>query len=98
MSVRRGVLSMAVLSAFCLQGYAAMAQEPKRIPSGHSYSPKHQRLPRLNSRQDRINGQADIYQSEIYRSQRDTAVSFSNSRIFGNNGLLTPGSSNRPHY
>lgn len=41
------------------------------VPLGMGYSPERQMLPPLNSRQDRIIGQADVYESEIYRVQRE---------------------------
>jgi hypothetical protein len=40
------------------------------IPLGHSYSPDAEVLPEFNSRQDRINLQTDIYETEIYVEQR----------------------------
>jgi hypothetical protein len=46
------------------------------IPLGNNYSPDDPRLPPLNSEQDRINAQVDIYESEIYNRQR-IAKSFS---------------------
>jgi hypothetical protein len=49
------------------------------IPLGHNYSPDQSELPQLNSEQDRINAQTDIYEAEIYTRQRD-AKEF-NSRV-----------------
>ena len=68
--------------ACCLLGLAAVtaaspetvAAEKKFVPQGHTYSPDKDRLPLLNSYQDRINSQADIYESEIYRIQRERAI------------------------
>lgn len=48
---------------------SAMAFE-NFIPLGHNYSPDDQVLPEINSRQDRINLQTDIYETEIYVEQR----------------------------
>ncbi len=44
------------------------------VPKGHSYAPGAERLPPLNSTADRINGQADIYEAEIYRIYRERAI------------------------
>ena len=41
------------------------------IPMGQSYSPGENELPRLDSEQDRLNSQVDIYESEIYNRQRE---------------------------
>ena len=46
------------------------------IPLGHNYSPEQSELPAINSEQDRVNAQVDIYESEIYNRQR-TAKTFS---------------------
>ena len=67
--------------AYCVIGLAvaeivapgAGAAE-KFVPQGHTYSPDKDRLPLLNSYQDRVNSQADIYEAEIYRIQRERAI------------------------
>lgn len=41
------------------------------VPLGLGYSPERQALPPLNSYQDRVVGQADLYESEINRVQRE---------------------------
>lgn len=41
------------------------------IPRGHSYSPDSGGLPPLNSKEDRVNQQTDIYETEIYVRQRE---------------------------
>jgi len=48
--------------------------EQKFVPQGHSYGPGNDKLPPLNSYQDRITGQTDIYQTEIYNYHRDKAI------------------------
>ena len=64
----RGTLAvLAVISG--LWPASAMAFE-NFIPLGHNYSPDDQVLPEINSRQDRINLQTDIYETEIYVEQR----------------------------
>jgi len=98
MFARRRILSAFVVGSLLAGTGVALAQSNVRVPSGHSYSPKQQALPQLNSRQDRINSRADIYESEIYRSNRETAITFGNMRIFGRDNLLRGGSSNRPRY
>lgn len=62
-----GVTAMSAISVEVSAG-------EKFVPQGHTYSPDKDRLPLLNSYQDRINSQADIYESEIYRVQRERAI------------------------
>jgi hypothetical protein len=52
-----------------LGGGAALAEE-NFIPKGHVYSPDNEQLPPLNSREDQINKQTDIYETEIYTVQK----------------------------
>jgi hypothetical protein len=58
--------------AACLAAtpFGALAAE-NFVPLGLGYSPERQALPPLNSWQDRVVGQADLYESEIYRVQRE---------------------------
>jgi hypothetical protein len=44
------------------------------IPRGHSYQPGEETLPPINSEQDRINLQTDLYESELYVRQRQQKV------------------------
>jgi len=97
MTVRHRILSGVVVAAFLAGTSGAFADNTNRLPSGHSYSPSQQRLPALNSRRDRVNSRADIYEAEINRANRDAAITFSNMRIFGRDRLLSGGSSNRPY-
>jgi hypothetical protein len=59
------------------------------IPLGHNYSPDQSELPSLNSEQDQINAQVDIYESENYTRQRDAKIfssdlnRFSSEQEFG---------------
>ena len=71
---------MRKLSTFCggvvfvaLSATSVLAVETF-VPKGHSYAPGYERLPALNSAQDRRNGQADIYEAEIYRVYRERAI------------------------
>ena len=98
MNVRGKVLGGVLVAAFLASTGAAHAQSNNRIPGGHSYSPTEQRLPQLNSRRDKINSRADIYQAEIDRTNRETAITFGNMRIFGRDRLLRGGASNRPRF
>ena len=62
------------------------------IPLGHNYSPDDQTLPELNSAQDQLNAQVDIYESDIWTRQR-AAKSFSSQLDqFSNNQELQGGS------
>jgi len=98
MNVRGKVLGGVLAASFLVGTAAAFAEPGRRVPAGHSYSPAEQRLPPLNSRRDKVNSRADIYEAEIYRTNRETALTFSNMRIFGRDRLLRGGSSNRPRY
>lgn len=40
------------------------------IPLGHNYSPDDSILPPLNSEQDQINAQVDIFESDVYTRAR----------------------------
>lgn len=44
------------------------------VPMGLGYSPERQELPPLNSPLDELNAQADVYESEINRIQRERAI------------------------
>jgi hypothetical protein len=58
-----------------LLGVAAIAQAAENfVPMGLGYSPERQELPPLNSPLDELNAQADIYESEINRVQRERAI------------------------
>ncbi|HRX37093.1 MAG TPA: hypothetical protein P5337_11905 [Aestuariivirga sp.] len=54
------------------------------IPLGHNYSPDDPELPALNSQQDRVNSQVDIYEAEIYTRQRRNKVFNSQLNQFSN--------------
>jgi|GEM_PF-2496565 len=45
------------------------------IPLGHNYSPDDSILPELNSQQDQLNAQVDIFESDVYTRAR-TAKEF----------------------
>ncbi len=75
MSVR-WVIAMAVatgLTGFVSAGTLS-AQERMFVPKGHSYAPSSQRLPTINSGRYRYQSKADVFESEIYRVQRDRAI------------------------
>lgn len=61
---------LAVVATLALASSQAHAYE-NFIPMGQSYAPGENELPRLDSEQDRLNSQVDIYESEIYNRQRD---------------------------
>jgi hypothetical protein len=46
-----------------------IAQDKTFVPSGHTYAPNRERLPYPNSRLGRLQAEADIYETEIYRRQ-----------------------------
>lgn len=62
------------------------------IPLGHAYSPEDAELPPINSDQERIISQTDVYEAEIYTRQR-TAKQFSSQlERFRNDQELRGGS------
>ncbi|WP_373506131.1 hypothetical protein [Aestuariivirga sp.] len=61
---------LAAAATLVLASPQALAYE-NFIPMGQSYSPGVNELPRLDSEQDRLNSQVDIYESEIYNRQRE---------------------------
>lgn len=89
--------ALAIVAPVVMTGLAANAETVGRVPLGHGYAPGDSHLPRLNSRRDRLNGKADIYEAEIYRVERDRA------RVNGEIRRhilhdLTPGPSDDPGY
>jgi hypothetical protein len=63
-------LAIAVFAVVCAAWpLNAMAYE-NFIPLGHNYSPNDPSLPVLNSDQDKVNAQVDVFESEIYARQR----------------------------
>ncbi|MGI9462534.1 MAG: hypothetical protein ACR2OM_01255 [Aestuariivirgaceae bacterium] len=65
-----GLLAMTVIAGVPDRSIAA----ERFVPQGHTYSPDEDRLPLLNTRRDRINSQADLYEAEIYRVQKERAI------------------------
>lgn len=63
----RIIMSIAFAGALVSTAYAA----ENFIPGGHTYSPDNEPLPEFNSKQDNINLNADLIQSEINRQQRE---------------------------
>jgi hypothetical protein len=43
------------------------------IPEGHSYDGSNRKLPPLNSNEDQTTNRADLFETEIYKAQRDRA-------------------------
>ena len=43
------------------------------IPEGHTYDTSNRGLPKLNSYADRTDNGADVFETEIYKSQRNRA-------------------------
>ena len=58
------------------------------IPLGHNYSPDDPVLPAFNSRQDRINAQVDIFESDVYTRARAAKEFRSRLDQFSNNQEL----------
>ncbi len=85
------VLFAAVIAGLVLAPGAALAVE-NFIPLGHNYSPDDSVMPEFNSEQDRINGQVDIYETEIYTRQRFQKENNTYVRRFLNSQSGTGGS------
>ena len=67
------------------------------IPSGLAYGPGKEKLPPLNSRQDKIHAQADIYESEIRRRKLETRIMMERLRLHQDLNLSRPGRSYFPY-
>ena len=76
--MRRIILSLAFAGALWGPAFAA----ENFIPGGHTYSPDNIPLPPLNSKQDNINLNADLIQSQINRQQRERKLIDSQFRRF----------------
>ena len=88
--------SLALLAGLLAGVTTAMAAE-KFVPYGHSYAPGSGPIPSLNSPQDKINGRADVYQTEIWQKQREMKLFDSEMERFINHDL-SPGAYSRPIY
>ena len=65
LTILAATLALAPAPAFAYENF---------IPLGHNYAPDDPELPTLNSEQDRLNSQVDIYESEIYNRQRRAKI------------------------
>lgn len=73
-------------------GTGAQAEQ-NYVPSGHAYGPDFERLPPLNSRQDKIHAQADVYESEIRRRKVEQRIQMERLRLHHDLDLIRPGRS-----
>lgn len=71
----------------------SLAQDKTFLPSGHVYTPDSQRVPHPNSPRSRIESQADVYETEIYRRQHEERVRQERFRLFINNDFYRSGRS-----
>lgn len=88
--------SAAVMIGLALTAGTALANETF-IPSGHSYTPESSSLPPLNSYQDKITNQTDVYQSEIWHKQYEQRQFDSEMRRLLNRDMR-PGPNRKPLY
>lgn len=94
-----GLIAVGFAAQMALAGsVAAQSQNKNKVPAGHSYSPNQEKLPSTNSRKYRLNSQTDIYETEIYRTNRETAITFGNMGLYGGNNFNSGGPRNRPRY
>lgn len=59
------------------------------IPAGTGYSTEVSALPEINSTRSQVNAKADVYETEIYKHQRDNAEFDSRMRQFFSDGEST---------
>lgn len=85
------VVFAAMIAGLVLAPVPALAVE-NFIPLGHNYAPDDSVLPEFNSEQDRINGQVDIYETEIHTRQRFQKENNTYVRRFLNSQSGTGGS------
>jgi len=88
--------SATILIGLALAAGTATANETF-IPSGHLYTPDSAGLPPLNSYQDKVNNQTDIYQTQIWHQQYEQKQFDSDMRRLLNRDLR-PGPSTKPIY
>lgn len=87
------VLALALLGAFGLivaNMPSALAQDKTFLPSGHTYAPNDERLPYPNSRRDRLQAEADVYETEIYRRQLEQSKTNERFRRFRDHDFFSP--------
>jgi hypothetical protein len=82
---------VAVIAGVAMAPVPALAVE-NFIPLGHNYSPDDSVIPEFNSEQDQLNGQVDIYETEIYTRQRFAKENNTYVRRFLNSQSGTGGS------
>ncbi len=85
--------STVLAAAFAGLAGADAQAEQNYIPSGHAYGPNFERLPPLNSRQDKIHAQADIYEAEIRRRKVEQRIQQERLRQHYDLDLIRPGRS-----
>ena len=85
-------LATALLAGVLVAGATTVSQaEQNYVPSGHAYGPGFEKLPPLNSRRDKINAQADIYEAEIRRRNLELRIQMENQRFHQDLNLVRPG-------
>ena len=67
-------IGFALLISVCALWSTSAGAYENFIPLGHNYAPGDSVLPQLNSRQDRINAQVDIFEADVYTRARAAKV------------------------
>jgi hypothetical protein len=80
-------------AAFLGAAGSASNAEQNYVPSGHAYGPNFERLPPLNSRQDKIHAKADVYEAEIRRRRVEQRIQQERLRQHYDLDLIRPGRS-----
>lgn len=92
--IKQRLLALTVLGAFSLimtDTSTAFAQQGKTFaPSGHTYAPNDQRIPHPNSRRSRLQADADVYETEIYRRQLEQSKFQERFQRFNDHSFFSP--------
>lgn len=67
--MRRFVFGLGIALSVCIVAPVAANAAEFFVPQSHTYAPKNERLPLINSYQDRVNARAAELETQIYREQ-----------------------------
>lgn len=90
---RAALLSATLAAGVFLSAGSPVQAEQNYVPSGHAYGPNFERLPRLNSDQDKLHAQADVYEAEIRRRKLELRIQMERLRLHNDLDLSRPGRS-----
>ncbi|GEM_PF-2451870 len=92
MTLKFGTVPMLALSALAVAAVlpAAVQATEQFIPKGFTYAPGDDRLPPLNSPQDRVDAGADVRETEIWRDKQDKRIFLQQLDNFQNHDFNPP--------